>query len=174
MKIDQSNIYLKHHSSLYYMSNYWTDYLGNGENVINVTIFLFHKIENKHVINHCDALETSTFTKNWCWRCLRKGSETGEECAIRGGSWTHAWLSLWTLQRWKKGLLVSSIHKRRDLLQEMSFHAAMHTDGLWVLLNFEYFDFRIAKLSKIKWFIRRKEFNTTPTTFIVYLIFAIL
>ena len=45
--------------------------------------FLFHKIEDKPVIDHCDVFETSTFTRNWYRRCLKEGGEPGVECAVR-------------------------------------------------------------------------------------------
>ena len=66
------------------MSSYWTDYLDNGKYVKNVaTFFLFHKIENNHVIDYCDVFEASTFTINWCRSCPKELGGTGVKCADR-------------------------------------------------------------------------------------------
>ena len=52
MKIDQSNVYLKEHGRVFAMSNYWTDCLGNGENMSFFFYFIKLKI-NISIIMTC-------------------------------------------------------------------------------------------------------------------------
>ena len=46
-------------------------YLGNSNNVQNVTFSFLHKIEDKQVISHCDAFQTSTLIRKRCRRYLK-------------------------------------------------------------------------------------------------------
>ena len=53
-------------------------YLGNGENLKNFNFFL-HRIEDKHVNDHCETFEVRMLTIKWRGRCLKGRKMAREE-----------------------------------------------------------------------------------------------
>ena len=116
--------------------------------------FLFHKIEDIYVIDHCDVFEASTFTINLRRRCQKELGETGVKCDDRRMVFEDM-----------RGYLCKNCNgeiknshsppKKRHIARDYP-SCSYVPGGFWIVLNIADFDYWIVKLSKNKGFTRNK------------------
>ena len=129
-----------------------------------MSFFLFHKIEDKRVIDHCDVFETSTFTRNWCGRCLKRRGGECVHCAV-----TVVLLSTYgdisvkivcaRLELKERTPGKQPLPKKKHIVRDELSCSYVH-GGFWVVWSLADCDFWIIKQSKINELFAITESNT--------------